>query len=319
MNTHSGSGSIPHQPVLYNEIIHALRPQTDGIFVDGTVGAGGHASGLLEASSPGGRLLGLDLDPQAIAIAGQKLAPYGERVILVQASYRTLAEQVQRQGWEAVDGVLLDLGVSSMQIDNPERGFSFMVDAPLDMRFDPQASLSAADLVNSLPEQELANLIYRYGEEKFSRKIARAIVHSRPVSTTGQLAEIISRAVGGRKPGRSRSSRLDPATLTFQALRIAVNRELEALAEVLPKAVEILKPGGRLAVIAFHSLEDRVVKQFLRRESRDCVCPPLQPVCTCGHKAQVLELTRRPIRPMEAEVSRNPRARSARLRVAEKL
>ena len=308
----------PHQSVLYQEIIHALRPSRGGYFVDGTLGAGGHAQGILQASAPDGRLLGLDLDPQAFKLAQRRLAPFGERAILILASYTTLSEQLERIGWRTVDGLLLDLGVSSMQLDTSERGFSFQVDVPLDMRFSPQNPVWAANLVNDLPEVELADLIYRYGEERQSRQIARAIVRARPVETTGQLASIVARALssGGRT---KRHSHLHPATRTFQALRIAVNRELENLEMVLPQAMAALKPGGRLAVISFHSLEDRIVKQFMRRESRDCLCPPRQPVCTCGHRAVLVEITRQPLRPQEAEILQNPRARSGRLRIAEKL
>ncbi|RPI87107.1 MAG: 16S rRNA (cytosine(1402)-N(4))-methyltransferase RsmH [Chloroflexi bacterium] len=303
---------MPHRPVLYNKIIHALQPHQGGFYVDGTVGAGGHAWGILEASSPNGRLLGLDLDPHALDLARERLAPFGERAVLVQASYITLLQQLKALGWNAVDGILLDLGLSSMQLDTPERGFSFQADAPLDMRFDPAAPVTAADLVNDLPENELADLLYRYGEERKSRQIAREIVRSRPVATTRQLTQIVARAVGRK------ASKIDPSTRTFQALRIAVNRELEAVEDVLPKAVQVLKPGGRLAVISFHSLEDRIVKKFFRKESQDCICPPRQPVCTCGHKATLAEQNRQPITPSEAEVKENPRSRSAKLRVAER-
>jgi 16S rRNA (cytosine1402-N4)-methyltransferase len=218
---------------------------------------------------------------------------------------------------------LLDLGVSSMQLDTPQRGFSFQADAPLDMRFDPQGPLQASDLVNDLPEHELAQLLYRYGEENHARQIAQAVVRARPVHTTAQLAAIVAGVSGkqqsskGRQKGSGRS--IHPATRTFQALRIAVNRELEALETVLPQAVAVLAPGGRLAVISFHSLEDRIVKQFFRRESKDCLCPPRQPVCTCGHKATLIEITRRPLIPQPDEIAQNPRSRSARLRVAERV
>lgn len=309
---------LPHHPVLYHEIIHALQPRRGGLYVDGTLGAGGHAWGILQASEPDGQLLGLDLDPQALELARQRLLPFGSRAILVQASYTTLSEQLARLNWPGVAGVLLDLGLSSMQLDTPERGFSFQFDAPLDMRFDPGNPVRAADLVNDLPESELADLLFRYGEEHQARRIAQAIVRARPVSTTSQLAEIVLRATGGgRKPARG--SHVHPATLTFQALRIAVNGELQAVEAVLPQAVRALNPGGRLAVISFHSLEDRLVKQFFRLESRDCICPPRQPVCTCGHTATLKEITRHPVRPTENEVGQNPRSRSSRLRVAEKL
>jgi len=280
--------------------------------VDCTVGAGGHAWGILEASSPAGKLLGLDLDPLALHIARQRLAPFQDRVILVQASFTTLPEQLNRLGWDSVHGIVADLGVSSIQLDSPDRGFSFQNDGPLDMRFDPANPITASDLVNDLPEDDLADILWQYGEERASRRIARAIVHARPLRTTRQLIEVIARVSGGHR------GHIHPATRTFQALRIAVNQELKALEEFLPLAAQALLPGGRLAVIAFHSLEDRIVKQYFRTESRDCICPPEQPVCTCGHKASLIEITRRPIVAGEEEIRNNPRSRSARLRVVEK-
>jgi len=303
---------VPHQPVLYHEIIHALQPKTAGHYVDGTLGAGGHARGILEACEPDGRLLGLDVDPQALALARETLAPYGQRARLFQASYTSLTERLREIGWDKVDGILLDLGLSSMQLDTPERGFSFQQDAPLDMRFDPASPTSAADLVNSLPQDELADLIFRYGEERASRRIAQAIVKARPLQTTRQLAAVIEAVI-------PRRSHIHPATQTFQALRIAVNEELDRVENVLPQAIAALKSGGRLAIISFQSLEDRIVKEYFRRESRDCICPPRQPVCTCGHKAIIKEVSRKPITPGEVEIAANPRARSAKLRIAEKL
>ena len=304
---------MSHQPVLYQETINHLQPKSGGRYVDGTVGAGGHARGILEASAPDGQLLGIDLDPGALDLARSRLSPYGDRVTLVQASYVRMRELIAAQGWEAVDGILLDLGVSSMQLDDPARGFSFREDAPLDMRFDPgdRTKPTAAELVNTLPEAEIADILYEFGEERRSRQIARAIVESRPIQTTGELAALVRRI--------NRGGRIVPATRTFQALRIAVNRELETIEMVLPQAVDVLAPGGRLAVLAFHSLEDRIVKQFFRTESRDCICPPEQPVCTCDHAATIQEITRRPIQASEVESEQNPRSRSARLRVAEKL
>jgi 16S rRNA (cytosine1402-N4)-methyltransferase len=281
--------------------------------VDGTVGAGGHAWGILQASSPDGQLLGMDVDPQALEMAGKKLVEYSGRWHLVRASYVTLKEQLEELKWEKVDGVLLDLGLSSMQLDTPVRGFSFQTEAPLDMRFDPEGKVRAADLVNHLDEAELADLIYRYGEERRSRQVARAIVQARPLNTTTQLAKVVTGATRAGKSG------IHPVTRTFQALRIAVNGELEALEQVLPQIPEGLYSGGRLAVISFHSLEDRIVKQFMRRESRDCICPPQQADCICGHKASLRVLTIKPIRPQEEEIERNPRSRSARLRVAERI
>ena len=305
-------GQMAHLPVLYHEIIHALCPHDQGLYVDGTVGAGGHARGILEASSPNGRLIGLDLDPLALSLAREVLSPFGDRVILLKASYTTLETQLANLGWSSINGIMLDFGVSSMQLDSPDRGFSFRSDAPLDMRFDPDGHVMAEDLVNGLSERDLANLIYNYGEERKSRQIARAITDSRPLHTTRELAEVITGII------KSEKGRIHPATRTFQALRIAVNDELKAIEEVLPQAVNSLTPGGRLAVISFHSLEDRIVKKYFRKESQDCICPPRQPVCTCSHKARIREISRRPIRPEDSEINKNPRARSARMRVAEK-
>lgn len=304
---------IPHQPVLYHETIKALQPHSGGLYIDGTLGLGGHSWGMLEASKPDGLLLGLEVDPRALHIARDYLHPFRKRVTIIQASYVTMREQLDAIGWKVVDGILLDLGVSSLQIDSPERGFSFQVDGPLDMRFDPNNPVTASDLINNLSEKELANLIYTYGEEPRSRQIAREIVRAKPIRTTLQLAEVISRSVSFRKKPHH------PATRTFQALRIAVNQELEMLKTVLPQATISLKAGGRIAIISFHSLEDRIVKHYFRQESRDCICPSKQPVCTCEHQPSLSEITRHPIRPTEDEVNINPRSRSARMRVAEKI
>jgi len=307
------SASYQHLPVLYHEIILALQPRQGGFYVDGTLGAGGHAAGILDASSPDGRLLGLDLDPQAVSIARQRLVQYGSRAIIVQASYTSLAEQLDLVGWKTVQGIIFDLGVSSMQLDTPERGFSFQADAPLDMRFNPSNPVSADDLVNTWSENALADVIFRYGEERRAYQVARAIVRSRPIHSTGKLAEVVGSVTRGGRPG------FHPATRTFQALRIAVNQELEGLEAALPQAVAALESTGRLAVISFHSLEDRIVKHYFRQESRDCICPPHQPVCTCGHRASLHEVTRHPVRPTAAEINENPRARSAKLRIVERL
>jgi 16S rRNA (cytosine1402-N4)-methyltransferase len=303
----------PHRSVLYKEIIHALQPVNGGHYVDGTLGAGGHARGIMEASAPDGQLLGLDVDPQALAIARKILAPYEHRIHLAQASYASLSDQLARLGWDAVDGILLDLGASSMQFDTPERGFSFLQDAPLDMRFGPHIEQTAADLVNRLSERELADLIYEYGEERDSRKIARAIVKARPVHTTRELVSAIESA------SPRRGDRLHPATRTFQALRIAVNEELSSMETVLPQAVAALKPGGRMAVISFHSLEDRIVKDFFREQSRDLVNPPYEQIYEVERRAILKEVNRKPITPSDEEIKDNPRARSAKLRIAEKL
>ncbi|HEY7509614.1 MAG TPA: 16S rRNA (cytosine(1402)-N(4))-methyltransferase RsmH [Vicinamibacteria bacterium] len=282
-----------HVPVLLEPALEMLGVRPGGFYVDGTVGLGGHAVEVLRRSAPSGRLLGLDRDAETLARARERLAPFGDRARLVHADWRTLPD---RLGDERPDGVLLDLGVSSLQLDTPERGFSFRADGPLDMRMDRSAGLTAADLVNRLPERELADLIYRYGEERASRRIARAIVRARQkahLRTTGELAAVVRAAAGrARKPGR------DPATLTFQALRIHVNRELEGLADALEAIAHRLAAGGRLVVIAFHSLEDREVKNALRDLAR----------------GEFTLLTRKPVRPADEETARNPRARSARLR-----
>ena len=305
--------SAVHEPVLYHEIIQALEPKNKGYYVDCTLGAGGHALGILNASQPEGQLLGFDLDPQALALARETLAPHEQRILLVQRSYTKLSETRQENQWPLVNGIVLDLGVSSMQFDTAKRGFSFREDAPLDMRFGPEITESAADIINTYSEAELAEIIFRYGEERASRRIAKAIIRDRPIRTTFELATLISTVIPRK------GKRVHPATRTFQALRIAVNNELGSIEKVLPQAVEVLAPGGRLAVISFHSLEDRLVKRYFRYESKDCICPPRQPVCTCNHQAKIKEMTRKPIRPSEEETSRNPRARSAVLRVAEKI
>ncbi len=301
---------LPHIPVLYQEIIHALQPRPSGRYIDGTVGAGGHARGILEACAPDGRLLGLDLDPQALATARETLAPYGPRATLAQASFATLLEAMQAIGWTSVDGILLDLGVSSMQLDARQRGFSFQDEAPLDMRFDPGAALTAADLVNDTDESELAEILFRYGEEPKARRIAHLIVQARPVETTTQLAAIVQGVY-------HQHSRHHPATRTFQALRIAVNDELGTLERALPRAVEALRAGGRLAVIAFHSLEDRVVKVFVRDQGGPA--HRARHAQDGGPAPTVRAINRKPIRPSEDELRLNPRARSARLRVIERL
>ncbi|HHH82881.1 MAG TPA: 16S rRNA (cytosine(1402)-N(4))-methyltransferase RsmH [Chloroflexi bacterium] len=307
------SSSAGHTPVLYQPVLTALKLSPDGCYIDGTVGAGGHAEGILEGSAPNGCLLGLDRDPQALETAARRLSRFGERVMLRQGSYADMAAQAAALGWPEVDGILLDLGLSSLQLGDPARGFSFRQDGPLDMRFDPSQGLTAHDLVNEWDQSALAGVIFRYGEEPKARAIARAIVAARPIRTTLELAEVIEAAVGGRR------GKIHPATRTFQALRIAVNQELEQLERGLSAAVGLLKPGGRLVVISFHSLEDRMVKTFFRRESQDCICPPDLPACRCAHVATLRLVTRKPIRPSDEEVRANPRARSARLRVAERL
>jgi 16S rRNA (cytosine1402-N4)-methyltransferase len=293
-------------------VLEAMQPQSAHRYVDATLGAGGHAAGILRASAPDGRLLGLDADPEAISYAREVLRAYGERVVLRTANFRQIGAVAQSLGFGEVDGTLMDLGLSSRQLDHAPRGFSFNQDGPLDMRFDRSQGQSAADLVNRLSEADLADLFWRLGEERHSRRIARAIVAARPVTTTGQLAEVVCRTVGRR-------AKIHPATRVFQALRIAVNDELEALSQALPQVRDLLRPGGRMAVIAFHSLEDRLVKRFFQEEAQDCICPPEVVVCVCQHRATLRVLTRKPIRPSAEEIAMNPRSRSARLRVAARL
>jgi len=302
-----------HIPVMLESCMTLLEPKPGGRYADGTLGAGGHSEAILKASAPDGRLLAFDLDPAAIEIAQERLKPYGDRVTIIQDSYVHLGQYAEEN---SLDGFIVDLGVSSMQLDNQERGFSFLQDGPLDMRFSPKQTISAADIVNEWPEEEIARILWLYGEERKSRQIAAMICAERKntrIDTTLQLQSIICDAAGhGRE-------KIHPATRSFQAIRIAVNRELEAVEAVLPAAVKALKPGGRLLVISFHSLEDRIVKNYFKTESRDCVCPPEQPVCTCGHKASLVELTRHPLTADDAEIVANPRSRSAKLRAAMKL
>lgn len=290
-----------HTPVLLAEVVAGLAPRAGGRYIDGTVGGGGHAAAILAASAPDGRLLGIDRDPAALVAAAERLSVFAGRITLARGNFRAIRQLAVAAGFDQVQGVLLDLGVSSYQFDTPERGFSFQASAPLDMRLDPDAPLTAKELVNSLPERELADVIFRYGEERASRRIARAIVEARrraPITMTDELATIVSRALGGAR------GKIHPATRTFQALRIVVNDELASLTEALPQIVELLSAGGRIAVIAFHSLEDRIVKQFLRTEA------------AAGRLALI---TRKPVVAGPEEQHANPRSRSAKLRVAERL
>ncbi len=302
-----------HTPVLYQNVLTALPLRAAGRYIDGTIGAGGHASGILSGSAPDGLLLGLDRDPRALEIAAQNLSEFKGRFFLRQGSYAGMESHADKLGWGGVDGILLDLGLSSMQLDAPERGFSFQSEGPLDMRFDPDAKRSASDLVNDLEVEELADILWRYGEERKSRRIARAIERARPVETTTELANVVAKAAGRSRKG------IHPATRTFQALRIAVNEELDALERGLKAGNRLLSPGGRMVVISFHSLEDRIVKHYFRRESSDCICPPETPICVCDHSATLKVITPKPIRPDQAEIKANPRSRSAKMRVAERL
>jgi 16S rRNA (cytosine1402-N4)-methyltransferase len=308
--------SLPvHVPVLLDEVIAALQPRPGGRFIDCTVGLGGHAAAILEEISPTGRLLGIDADPDAIKISKDRLSHYGETATLVNDTFINLEAICERYHIHPVDGILFDLGVSSLQLDIAERGFSFHRDAGLDMRFNPEQGLTASDIVNRFSEQELTKLIERYGEERHSRRIARHIVENRPVVTTAELAQLVEQALAGsRRPGK-----IHPATRTFMALRIAVNNELQNLELALQQTPNLLRPGGRLAVISYHSLEDRIVKQFMRYEASTCICPPGTVICRCGHVPTLKLVSRKVIKPTSLEIESNPRSRSARLRIAERL
>jgi 16S rRNA (cytosine1402-N4)-methyltransferase len=304
---------VEHTPVMVAEVLECLAVERGHSFIDATVGLGGHAAAILDASAPDGRVLGLDADPVAVERARTRLQSYKGRAVIVQGNFRDLRTIAAANNVLSSDGVLFDLGVSSLQLGPTGRGFSFQYPAPLDMRMDPGLTRTAAELVNSSDEAELSAMLRRFGEEPAARRIARAITANRPITLTTDLARIVS-AVAGR-PG----DRLHPATRTFQALRIAVNDELSNLTSGLKAALAVLCQGGRLVVITFHSLEDRLVKEFLRHESRDCICPPGLPACVCGHRASIRLIHRKVIRPDAAEVSLNPRSRSAKLRVAERI
>ncbi len=303
-----------HQPVMVTESLEGLSVHPGGVYLDATVGEGGHSAAILEASAPTGRVLGIDLDPRSLDTAAQRLQPFGGRFIPAAGNYGDMVALAHFLGLDQVDGVLMDLGFSSRQVGTPGYGFSFQSDEPLDMRYDPAGQLTAAEVVNTYSEQELARVIYELGEEPRSRPIARRIVGSRPVRSTAQLASLVAGATGPR-----RGRRIHPATRTFQAIRIEVNDELGNLALGLEAAVQLLAHMGRLAVISYHSLEDREVKLFMQRESAVCVCPPEVPVCVCGHQPTLKLVRRRVIKPSAREVQENPRSRSAKLRVAYRL
>ena len=302
--------TISHTPVLADAVIEYLRGSSpEARYIDCTLGSGGHAQAILR-SFPGSQLLGIDADPQAISLA-QSILP--QDAILINANFAQLEIIASIHDFRPVDGILFDLGLSSVQLSETGKGFSFSHDAPLDMRFDPKQDVTASDIVNKYPENELARLLYQYGEEPSGRKIARHIVNHRPIRTTLELVNVIAQAVGQRR------GRIHPATRSFQALRIAVNRELDNLSAGLRQSINLLRSGGRLLVISYHSLEDRIVKQFLSLESRGCICPPGIPTCVCGHTPTLKLLTKKAIQSSQEEINRNPRSRSARLRAAEKI
>jgi 16S rRNA (cytosine1402-N4)-methyltransferase len=312
----------PHVPVLLDRVVELLTDAPDGVVVDATVGAGGHAAAILDARRERyghAHLVGLDRDPHALALATDRLAPLRDdpacEVALVRTRFDGLGDALDRLGIDRIAGILLDLGISSMHVDRPDRGFSYRHEGPLDMRMDPDQPTSAADLVNGLPARELAGLLRRYADERFADRIARAIVAARPVTTTTELAAVVRDAI----PAAARRSGGHPATRTFQALRIAVNGELDALEAVLPIALERLLPGGIAVALAYHSLEDRAVKRAFAAAARGCVCPPDLPVCACGRTALVEPVVRKPERPSATEVAANPRASAARLRAVRRL
>ncbi len=307
-----------HRPVLLHPLIESLQPRPGLTYIDGTLGAGGYVAAFLERLRPGGRILAIDRDPAALASARQRFSADAGTLILEYGDFADMESLAAAHGIAAVDGVVLDLGISSLQLDDPTRGFSFRLDGPLDMRMDGNSDVPASDLVQQWSQADLTALIRTYGEERFASAIAAAIVRRRaeePITTTAQLREIVERTI----PRRFWPKRIHPATRTFQALRIEVNHELESLNAGLQAAIRILRPGGRLGVVSFHSLEDTIVKNALHVSAQNCLCPPQQTHCTCAHRASLLLLSRKAIKPDAAELASNPRARSARLRVAEKL
>ncbi len=308
----TGIGSF-HKPVMVSEVLRGLNAHSDGRYVDCTAGAGGHTLAILRAAA-GVRVLSIDKDSTVNALYMESVKGYEKRIELVKADFSELRKVVTDAGFAPVDGVLFDLGVSSMQLDEASRGFSFQSDGPLDMRMDTTQKISASDIINGYEQNELSTLIYKYGDELAANRIAKSIVRARPINTTAELAEVVSDAKGGR-----RGARIHPATQTFQAIRIAVNDELQKLEKSLKQTLDVLAPEGRLAVISYHSLEDRIVKQFMRTESKDCICPPRLPECRCGHKATLKIIKPDFSSPSEQEISANPRSRSAKLRVAERI
>jgi 16S rRNA (cytosine1402-N4)-methyltransferase len=317
------SGKDPaalHVPVLLKEVLEHLRPGPGGRYLDGTLGLGGHTRAILEAAGPGAEVLGLDRDAQALELARERLAPYGDAVQFALCRFSRLDEPLAELGWDGLDGALIDIGVSSLQLDDPARGFSFMEDGPLDMRMGLADGLAPASaIVNGASLERLKQIIGRFGEEPQGGRIARAIVEARqrgPIRTTRELAVIVENAYPAKLRATARNH---PATRTFQALRMEVNRELDELQEFLDRILPVLKPGARVAVISFHSLEDRIVKRAFKREASGCLCPPEQVVCICGHVPQLRIVTAKPVVATADEVAANPRARSAKLRVAEKL
>ncbi|MBN2462591.1 MAG: 16S rRNA (cytosine(1402)-N(4))-methyltransferase RsmH [Dehalococcoidia bacterium] len=302
-----------HKPVLLSEAIEALQAQPGKHYIDCTLGSGGHAAAILAQIMPGGQLLGIDADPKAIELAENRLAKYTESTILINANFANLETTCRENNFLPVDGILFDLGISSTQLEVSGRGFSFQNDGPLDMRFSPAQEFTAADIINTIREDKLSQIIKDYGEERHSKRIARHIIKSRPINSTLQLATIVEKAIGSRR------GKIHPATKTFMALRIVVNHELENLAAALKQTTACLKNQGRLVVISYHSIEDRIVKQFMQRESKGCLCPPNTPACRCGHVPSLKLISKKVITPSLTEIKSNLRSRSAKLRVAERI
>lgn len=315
-----GVDDFQHLPVMLSEVIETLAPAGDKIFVDATAGLGGHLIEIARQLGPNGFAIGIDQDDAALAICRRRLQEAGfdfkcPRIELIQGNFEDIAQICAELGVASVDGgILADIGVSSMQLDDPSRGFSFLVDGPLDMRMDRRKGLSAADLLNTFSEKDIADILFRYGEERLSRQIAKKIVAARPISTTGELTALVSQVIGRIQGFKRGADKSHPATRTFQALRIAVNDELKALENFLSSSIRILAAGARLVVISFHSLEDRMVKQIFKSWESQCVCPPKQPICTCSKRQEMQIITRKPLQPSEKETLANPRSRSAKLR-----
>jgi len=302
-----------HIPVLLKEVIEGLQVHVAGSYIDCTVGLGGHTEAILENILPGGKLLGIDADTETLNITRERLSNYGKAVTLINDNFSNLEAICCKNNFQPVDGILFDLGVSSWQLNSPQRGFSFQNEAPLDMRFASEQGPTAAEIINTYSEQELVSVIKNYGEERYSRHIASLIIKNRPINTTSELARLVRHAIGHRQ------GKINPATKTFMALRIAVNHELDNLKIALDQVIKLLRSQGRLVVISYHSLEDRIVKQFMKREASDCICPPEAIVCRCGHTASLRLISKKVIKPSSLEIDNNPRSRSGKMRVAERL
>jgi len=304
---------IQHIPVMVPEILKYLEVSSGGRYIDCTLGEGGHTKSLLEASNPGGEVLGIDADHEAIEVSKNRLEEYGERFIYDNSNFKNIKKIAMKSRFVPCHGILFDLGVSSLQLDKESRGFSFRRKAPLDMRFSINQTLTAQDVLNTFSESEISDILYQYGEERQSRKIAKLIIENRPLSNADELSDLIKKNI------RQTNYKINPSTKTFQALRIYINEELNSLSQALEQSLEILEVGGRMAVISYHSLEDRIVKNFFKKESKYCICPPNIPKCDCGHFPKLKIITKKPVSPSQSEIEANKRSRSAKLRVVERI